>query len=404
MAKQNIVAVIFNKVCEKYPDIASTRTATSNQLKSVCSYIHQSMNQYKVSRGVYRFPEDLIYTPSVEHNDSIEQDTTHSQCSTMEMHNALSSVTSISSMKTFDESAMLIPKIDPNYVAFGNHTMVEKIIKSNIFYPVYITGPTGNGKSTMVEQVCAKLKRPLIRINLNAMTDEDQLIGTKTLVDGNIQVVEGPILKAMKNGYILLLDEIDVSNSNTILCIQNIMEGKPYYFKLNNTIIHPAKGFNVFATANTKGKGSDDGRYIGTNILNEAFLERFGIVIEQDYPSAAIETQIIRKAMVLHDCYDDNEQLLALLIKWVSAIRKTYNNGGIEETITTRRLLHIVKAYSIFKNIKKSIELCCNRFDATTKAGFIELFNNLSPEDNEDTNQNSESDTSEVKTNLDNNV
>jgi MoxR-like ATPase len=243
----------------------------------------------------------------------------------------------------------------------------------------------------MVEQVCAKLKRPLIRVNLNMMTDEDQLIGTKTLVNGNIQIVEGPVLLAMKHGYILLLDELDAANSNTILCMQPILEGKPYYFKLNNTIIHPAPGFNIFATANTKGKGSDDGRYIGTNILNEAFLERFAIVLEQGYPSITVEIQILEKAMHGLGCSDTS--FLADLVKWAAAIRKTFADGGVEETITTRRLLHIVKAYVVFGKITKAIELCCNRFDAATKAGFIDLYKKISSveeseitEDNLDTN------------------
>lgn len=275
----------------------------------------------------------------------------------------------------YTNTESLIPKKDSNYVPFGNHTDVENIIKSGIFYPAYISGPTGNGKSTMVEQICAKHKKPLIRVNLNMMTDEEQLIGSKTLEDGNVKVVEGPVLIAMRTGTTLLLDEIDAGAANTLLCLQPILEGKPYYFKLKNEMIIPAKGFNIIATANTKGKGSDDGRYIGTNILNEAFLERFAVTFNQEYPSAKIEGKIVQNLMTSYDCFD--EAFAENLVKWADAIRKTFDDGGVDETITTRRMTHIVRAYAIFKNQSKAIELCCNRFDAATKAAFIDLYDKI---------------------------
>jgi MoxR-like ATPase len=253
---------------------------------------------------------------------------------------------------------------------------LENIIKSGIFYPAYISGPTGNGKSTMVEQICAKHKKPLIRVNLNMMTDEEQLIGSKTLEDGNVTVVEGPVLIAMRNGTALLLDEIDAGSANTLLCLQPILEGKPYYFKLKNEMIVPKEGFNVFATANTKGKGSDDGRYIGTNVLNEAFLERFAVTFEQEYPNAKVEVKIIKNLMETYGCVD--EPFAENLVKWADAIRKTFDDGGVDETITTRRMIHIVRAYAIFKKREKAVELCCNRFDAATKAAFISLYENVS--------------------------
>ena len=269
----------------------------------------------------------------------------------------------------------LIPKKDPNFVPFGNYTDLENIIKSQIFYPAYISGPTGNGKSTMVEQICAKHKRPLIRVNLNMMTDEEQLIGSKTLEDGNVEIIEGPVLIAMRAGCTLLLDEIDAGAANTLLCLQPILEGKPYYFKLKNEMIIPAKGFNVMATANTKGKGSDDGRYIGTNILNEAFLERFAVTFNQEYPSAKIESKIVQNLMTSYDCLDVD--FAENLVKWADAIRKTFDDGGVDETITTRRMIHIVRAFAIFKNQSKAIELCCNRFDTATKSAFIDLFDKV---------------------------
>lgn len=270
----------------------------------------------------------------------------------------------------------LIPKKDPNFVPFGNFSDLENIIKSGIFYPAYISGPTGNGKSTMVEQICAKHKRPLIRINLNMMTDEEQLIGSKTLEDGNVEIVEGPVLIAMRNGTTLLLDEIDAGSANTLLCLQPILEGKPYYFKLKNEMIIPTPGFNVLATANTKGKGSDDGRYIGTNVLNEAFLERFAVTFEQDYPNAKVEVKIIKNLMESFQCVD--EEFAETLVKWAEAIRRTFDDGGVDETITTRRMIHIVRAFAIFKDRKKAVELCCNRFDSATKNAFQDLFEKVS--------------------------
>ena len=269
----------------------------------------------------------------------------------------------------------LIPQVDSNYVPFGNHKDLESIIKSGEFYPTYISGPTGNGKSTMVEQICAKFRRDLIRINLNTMSDEEQLIGSKTLEDGNVEIVEGPVLIAMRTGSVLLLDEIDAGAANTLLCLQPILEGKPYYFKLKNEVITPAAGFNIIATANTKGKGSDDGRYIGTNILNEAFLERFAVTFEQEYPTPATEIKIIKNLMDTHNCVDND--FADTLVKWADAIRRTFNDGGLDETITTRRLVHVIKAFSIFKDAGKSIELCCNRFDQQTKESFIDVFNKL---------------------------
>ena len=270
----------------------------------------------------------------------------------------------------------LIPAKDKNYVAFGNHKDVDLIVKSGMFYPTYITGPTGNGKSTMVEQVCAAHKKPLIRVNLNMMTDEEQLIGSKTLVDGNVQVVEGPVLIAMRTGATLLLDEIDAGGANTLLCLQPILEGKPFYFKLKNELITPAQGFNIFATANTKGKGSDDGRYIGTNVLNEAFLERFAVTLNQEYPSSAVEKKIVLNLMKAYGCED--AEYAETLVKWADAIRRTFEDGGVDELITTRRLTHVVRAYSIFKNKKKAVELCCNRFDDICRAAFIDLFDKVS--------------------------
>jgi len=282
-----------------------------------------------------------------------------------------------SAVSTTVDKNSLIPTVDKNYVPFGNYRDLAHIVKSGMFYPSYIAGPTGNGKSTSVEQICAKTKTPLIRVNLNTMTDEDQLIGSKTLVDGNVEIVEGPVVIAMRFGIPLLLDEIDAGGANTLLCLQPILEGKPFYFKLKNEMITPAKGFNIFATANTKGKGSDDGRYIGTNVLNEAFLERFAVTFNQPYPTERVELKIVEN-LISHYEIKDSGDFAKNLVKWAAVVRKTFDDGGCDENITTRRLTHIVRAVSIFGQYDKAIELCLNRFDEVTKMAFLDLFNKIS--------------------------
>lgn len=282
-----------------------------------------------------------------------------------------------SAVSTSVDKNSLIPTVDKNYVPFGNYRDLAHIVKSGMFYPSYIAGPTGNGKSTSVEQICAKTKTPLIRVNLNTMTDEDQLIGSKTLVDGNVEIVEGPVVIAMRFGIPLLLDEIDAGGANTLLCLQPILEGKPFYFKLKNEMITPAKGFNIFATANTKGKGSDDGRYIGTNVLNEAFLERFAVTFNQPYPTERVELKIVEN-LISHYEIKDSGDFAKNLVKWAAVVRKTFDDGGCDENITTRRLTHIVRAVSIFGQYDKAIELCLNRFDEVTKMAFLDLFNKIS--------------------------
>jgi len=263
----------------------------------------------------------------------------------------------------------LIPRKDSNFVSFGNFTDVKKIVKSGIFYPTFITGLSGNGKTFSVEQACAQLGRELIRVNITIETDEDDLIGGFRLVDGNTIWHNGPVVEALERGAILLLDEIDLA-SNKILCLQSILEGKGVFLKKVGRRVDPASGFNVIATANTKGKGSDDGRFIGTNVLNEAFLERFPVTFEQEYPTASVETNILKKI-----CSD--EKFCKRLADWADIIRKTFNDGGIDEVISTRRLVHIVNAYNIFNDKEKAIKVCLNRFDDETKQSFIELYDKV---------------------------
>ena len=263
----------------------------------------------------------------------------------------------------------LIPRKDDSFVKFGNFTDIKKIIESRVFYPSFITGLSGNGKTFSVEQACAVLGRELIRVNITIETDEDDLIGGFRLVNGETIWHNGPVVEALERGAILLLDEIDLA-SNKILCLQSILEGKGVFLKKIGKMVHPKKGFNIIATANTKGKGSDDGRFIGTNVLNEAFLERFPVTFEQEYPTAAIETKILNKL-----CDDHN--FCKRLADWADIIRKTFYDGGIEEIISTRRLVHIVKAYNIFGDKAKAIQVCINRFDDETKQAFLELYDKV---------------------------
>lgn len=269
----------------------------------------------------------------------------------------------------------LIPVKDSNFVSFGNFTDIKKIIQSNIFYPVFITGLSGNGKTVAVEQACAQLRRELIRFNVTIETDSDDLIGGFRLVNGDTVWHNGPVVEAMERGAILLLDECDLA-SNKIMVLQSILEGKPLFLKKINKLVTPKPGFNIIATANTKGKGSDDGRFIGTNVLNEAFLERFSVTFEQAYPSPSIEIKILTKfanSLGLSDC----EDYIKRLVDWSDTIRKTFFDGGVDELISTRRLIHVIRAYAIFKNKAKAIKLAVARFDDDTKTSFLELYDKI---------------------------
>ena len=263
----------------------------------------------------------------------------------------------------------LIPQKDDSFVKFGNFSDLKKIIQSRLFYPTFITGLSGNGKTFSVEQACAQLDRELIRVNITIETDEDDLIGGFRLVDGATVWHNGPVIEALERGAVLLLDEIDLA-SNKILCLQSILEGKGVFLKKIGRWVTPASGFNVIATANTKGKGSDDGRFIGTNVLNEAFLERFPVTFEQNYPTPAQEKNILMKL-------SEDTDFCSRLVDWADIIRKTFYDGGIDEIISTRRLVHIIRAYGIFGNKAKAIDVCTARFDDETKQAFIELYDKV---------------------------
>jgi len=275
----------------------------------------------------------------------------------------------------------LIPVKDDTFVNFGNFSDIKKVVSSGLFYPSFITGLSGNGKTFGVEQACAQLGRELIRVNITIETDEDDLIGGFRLVNGETVWHNGPVVEAMERGAILLLDEIDLA-SNKIMCLQSILEGKGVFLKKIGKHIVPKAGFNVFATANTKGKGSDDGRFIGTNVLNEAFLERFPITFEQEYPTITVETKILTKVAesLSIPMIREHTDFIKHLCTWSEIIRKTFDDGGIDEVISTRRLVHIIKAYSIFGKKDKALKVCLNRFDDETKSTFVELYDKIDAE------------------------
>ena len=275
------------------------------------------------------------------------------------------------SLNVLDEQVKIIPEKMTNYVPFGHFKDVKNIIKSKIFFPVFVTGLSGNGKTLMIEQVCAQLKRELYRVNITIETDEDDLMGGHSLENGNIIFREGPVVKAMRKGAVLLLDEVDLG-SNKLMCLQSVLEGKGYLIKKTGEWVTPKEGFTILATANTKGQGSEDGKFIGTQIMNEAMLERFAITMQQEYPPVKTERMILSKEMGLTGEVD--QDFCDKLVDWADVIRKTFYEGGIDDVITTRRLVHIVNAYRMFKDKMKSIEMCISRFDEETRNSILDLY------------------------------
>jgi len=309
---------------------------------------------YKVDRGVYKLPLKNDDTNVVESTPKVEST------------NDTKAAYIVSSL-----TDNVVPQKDNDFVKFGNYTDIQSIVKSKKFYPVFITGLSGNGKTLAVTQACADAKREMIRVNVTIETDEDDLLGGYRLRDGQTIWQNGPVIEAMERGAILLLDEIDLA-SNKIMCLQPILEGSGVYVKKINKFVKPKLGFNVIATANTKGQGSDDGKFIGTNVLNEAFLERFPVTFEQEYPSAKIEEKIV--STKLKSAGKSDDKFAHNLVTWADVIRKTYKDGGVDEIISTRRLVHIAEAYGIFKNKMKAISVCTNRFNDDTKNSFVDLY------------------------------
>ena len=314
--------------------------------------------QYRVDRGLFKLPNI---------DDNVSEETKKVSKTETVKDNKVNEAAYIVSSLTGD----IVPKKDSVFVSFGNYPDVKSIVKSRMFYPVFITGLSGNGKTMGVTQACAENRRELIRVNITIETDEDDLLGGYRLREGQTVWQNGPVIEAMERGAILLLDEIDLA-SNKIMCLQPILEGSGIFVKKINKFVKPAEGFNVIATANTKGQGSEDGKFIGTNVLNEAFLERFPITFEQKYPSVKIEEKILIKTLEKNGKKD--QSFCKKLVTWADVIRKTFFDGGVDEIISTRRLVHIVQAFTIFKDKLKAIEVCTNRFDEDTKNSFVELY------------------------------
>lgn len=336
----------------------------ANEIGTSYATLSKYLNQYKVGRGKWNLEatvqelEETYNSPAVEGTDTVP---------------------GVATMNSVVQN--LIPNKDATFVSFGNFSDIKKVIQSGLFYPAFITGLSGNGKTFGVEQSCAQLSRELIRVNITIETDEDDLIGGFRLVNGETVWHNGPVVEAMERGAILLLDEVDLA-SNKIMCLQSVLEGKGVFLKKIGKHVVPKAGFNVIATANTKGKGSDDGRFIGTNVLNEAFLERFPITFEQEYPTVSVETKILTKVAESLNIpmIGEHTDFIKHLCTWSEIIRKTFNDGGIDEVISTRRLVHIIKAYSIFGKKDKAIKVCLNRFDDETKATFVELYDKIDAE------------------------
>lgn len=321
--------------------------------------------EYHVSRGVYAFP--VLY--STLRKSKVAKDSSVSE-------NEMTTVAMAPSLAVAPKAEIsYVPDAVRGYVPFGHFNDVRAIVKSKRFYPVFVTGLSGNGKTMMIDQVCATEKREMIRVNITIETDEDDLLGGFRLVDGKTVWHNGPVVTAMERGAVLLLDEVDLG-SNKLMCLQPVLEGKPVFLKKIGKVITPATGFNIIATANTKGKGSDDGRFIGTNVLNEAFLERFSITMEQEYPSNKTESKILTN--VMRSAGVESKEFVDLLIRWAEVIRKSFYDGAVSEIISTRRLVHICEAYAIFgQNREKAITLCLNRFDSDTKKTFLDFYSKI---------------------------
>ena len=324
---------------------------------------------YKIGRGIYQLPIDGIDIKVPQTTDSKVTQKTETADVTETINQAAFIVSSL--------TGNIVPVKDPVFVPWGHYKDIKQIVTSKQFYPIFITGLSGNGKTMNVQQACAQTKRECIRVNITIETDEDDLLGGYRLQDGQTVWQNGPVIEAMERGALLLLDEIDLA-SNKVMCLQPILEGNGVFLKKINKFIAPAEGFNVIATANTKGQGSEDGRFIGTNILNEAFLERFPITVEQSYPTNKIENKILANVLSKRNLTRKvDEEFANNLVTWADVIRKTFYEGGVDEIISTRRLVHIIEAFAIFKDKMKAIELCTNRFDTDTKTSFADLYTKI---------------------------
>ena len=366
---------IENFIVEATNQFGSEAVITVDQAKQVLKDIKRSigighLKQSGMVTGMGEFAQIKLKPVGISKKDIVKEVQVNVPAPVVQVPQESMSVNLVMSSNIEN----LVPSKFEGFVPWGHTATIKKIVQSGLYYPLFVTGLSGNGKTLMIEQIHAEMKKELIRVNVTIETDEDDLLGGFRLINGETKFVSGPVIEAMNRGCTLLLDEIDLG-SNKLMCLQPVLEGKGVYLKKVNQWVTPKKGFNVMATANTKGQGSDDGMFIGTNILNEAFLERFAITLEQPYASAAIEKKIIVGAMKKYGKVD--EKFADNLITWAEVIRKTFFDGGIDSVISTRRLDHIVKAFAIFGDKQKSIELCCARFDTDTKESFLDLYSKI---------------------------
>ena len=343
---------------------------SETEFKSIATHV---LRHFKVDKNVYSFGD---VPPEVKNAQNVQKKTLKKDWDVLEgvPEKKVVSVPIINpptSPKDSNTVLNLIPQKNPRYVSWGHFKDIKTILESHIFYPIFVTGLSGNGKTSMIHEVCAKLKRDLIRINITVETDEDDLLGGFRLRNGETIWEDGPLIVAMKTGAVALIDEVDLA-SHKIMCLQPVMEGQPIYLKKINEIVYPQKGFNIVATANTKGKGSEDGRFMGTNILNEAFLDRFSATFYQEYPAPAQEARILKKQFQMYEIEEDG--FVDNLVKWADVIRQSFKQGAVDDIITTRRLIDITKTFSIFRDKMKSIVLCLERFDDETRESFVDFY------------------------------
>ena len=366
---------IENFIVEATNQFGSEAVITVDQAKQVIKDIKRSigighLKQSGMVTGMGEFAQIKLKPVGISKKDIVKEVQVNVPAPVVQVPQESMSVNLVMSSNIEN----LVPSKFEGFVPWGHTSTIKQIVKSGLYYPLFVTGLSGNGKTLMIEQIHAEMKKELIRVNITIETDEDDLLGGFRLINGETKFVPGPVIEAMNRGCTLLLDEIDLG-SNKLMCLQPVLEGKGVYLKKVNQWVTPKKGFNVMATANTKGQGSDDGMFIGTNVLNEAFLERFAITLEQPYASIAIEKKIIVGAMKKYGKVD--EKFADNLITWADVIRKTFADGGIDSVISTRRLDHIAKAFAIFSDKAKSIELCCARFDTDTKESFLDLYSKI---------------------------
>jgi len=369
-AARSILSLTLNGADRNTMDRAEIRSVVDESGLSYPGWITKTDSGLKKDRGVY-------WIPDAETGEFGDESVTLNAADSAKVYQAAADTVvqmAPSAIGVMDQQEDYVPEKFPGYVPWGNFNVVKEVIKSGIFYPMFITGLSGNGKTLMVSEVCSRLKREYVRANITVETDEDDLIGGFRLLNGETVWHDGPVVTAMKRGALLLLDEVDLA-SNKIMCLQPILEGSSIYLKKIGKWVHPTPGFNVIATANTKGQGSDDGRFIGTNVMNESFLERFPVTIEQTYPTNKIEEKILVNELAKHDKVEN--EFVANLVKWADVIRKTFYEGGVDEIISTRRLVHIVNAFSIFDDKLKAISMCISRFDTETKESFLDLYSKV---------------------------